>query len=924
MHLVRVLPLLLGSVALFGLPGGCVWIDEDDIAAFNDRDNDGLKNNEDCDDSNANVQGTVKFYPDVDGDGFGDMNAQAKEACPNEAPPNHVTDNTDCDDNNDQALPGGQEVCDLQDFDEDCDGAADDADADATGQVTWYPDADGDQFGDMNAAGVSACDPPTGTEVLDNTDCNDAAASVYPGGTEICDPDNNDEDCNGVADDLDGGVDPLTLIQYYDDGDSDGYGDPDNPGLVQCDPPGGQVDNAGDCDDADSAINPGATEVCDPADVDEDCNTLADDEDPGTDPTTMTNWYPDADGDSYGDSSAAPDLQCDPVGTDVADDTDCDDSRDDVHPYALEVCDLGMVDEDCDGLINDLDPDAAQSEWWPDDDGDGFGQLGPPAATQCLAPPYHADQTGDCDDTDDQIFPGAKEYHDSIDSDCDSQDWVCGNAYLRVGPAEVFTTIQSAVDAVDQITYCDGDTIEVLPGVYAEDLLVSGKSPNIVGLVGPGSTEIQGSGTTRAVSLDNMHGRFEGFSVSGGSVSGDGGGIRVFYGDGTILDDLIVSGNQATNGGGIELRNPTAVTLSNSTISGNNTTTGDGGGVRVSTTSDQSDGVILLSNLVVTGNTAGDAGGGIGITMDQLSSGASVIVEDTLLDGNTGVFAGGMWADDVPWLEVRRVDVIGNTGSANHGGMQVLLSTSLFEDVLFEGNTGVTVAGLSVQSYDNGPATLRDVVATDNILTNADGNGSTIQLKGDAANGSILERVEVARTVRTPGPFFGWGGGLSIEGKVTANNLLIYDETGPSGLFLAESISGTPADHSIANATVVGCDNDGVGVGAAIASNIFLTNVISAHNGGYGVNQSLLTAQVTYTDTFGNSLGDYAGTNHVGTAGNLDLDPTFVSYSAVSPSDTWDLTLLTGSVCIDAGDPAILDGDGSVSDMGYYGGPAAP
>ncbi len=60
--------------------------------------------------------------------------------------------------------------------------------------LTWYADADGDGFGNPDAV-LQDCNQPAGY-VTDNTDCNDASASAFPGGEEIC-GNNIDEDCNG-------------------------------------------------------------------------------------------------------------------------------------------------------------------------------------------------------------------------------------------------------------------------------------------------------------------------------------------------------------------------------------------------------------------------------------------------------------------------------------------------------------------------------------------------------------------------------------------------------------------------------------------------------------------------------------------------------------------------------------------------------
>ncbi len=101
----------------------------------------------------------------------------------------------DCDDANAAVHPGASEACDDADVDEDCDGAADDADTRARGQVLRYADLDGDGFGWV-AAAVAVCDELAGY-VDDATDCDDTDATISPGAAEVCD-DTVDQDCSGA------------------------------------------------------------------------------------------------------------------------------------------------------------------------------------------------------------------------------------------------------------------------------------------------------------------------------------------------------------------------------------------------------------------------------------------------------------------------------------------------------------------------------------------------------------------------------------------------------------------------------------------------------------------------------------------------------------------------------------------------------
>ena len=167
--------------------------DDADVTAFPGADErcDGVDN--DCDGAvDKEAVDATAFYVDGDGDGHGDAGAAPTVSCA--APADTVALADDCDDDEAASFPGHVEVCDA--LDNDCDG---DVDSDATDRVTLYADEDGDGFGD---ATVLACAPSDGV-VVDDGDCDDGDADVYPGAEEVCD--GLDNDCAGGADDgLDG------------------------------------------------------------------------------------------------------------------------------------------------------------------------------------------------------------------------------------------------------------------------------------------------------------------------------------------------------------------------------------------------------------------------------------------------------------------------------------------------------------------------------------------------------------------------------------------------------------------------------------------------------------------------------------------------------------------------------------------------
>lgn len=294
----------------------------------------------------------------------------------------------DCDDRDPTINSGALEICDG--LDNDCDGEVDE------GVTTvFYRDADGDSYGDAGAVD-EACSQPPGT-VASAGDCDDGDPRIFPGANELC---------NGLDDNCDGDIDEGLLEPWYLDSDGDGFGDPEQEDLT-CSPASGWVQDSTDCDDSTAAANPDATEFCD--EIDNDC-------DGDTDEGVTTTYWADSDADGFGDPARFTEACSVPVGyADVA--QDCDDGVAAVNPDATEVC--NSVDDDCDGTTDEDDAADALS-WWRDADGDGSGVSSTPTQA-CNQPSGYVAAGGgeDCDDANATTYPGALEYCDGEDDDCD-------------------------------------------------------------------------------------------------------------------------------------------------------------------------------------------------------------------------------------------------------------------------------------------------------------------------------------------------------------------------------------------------------------------------------------------------------------------------------------------------------------------------
>jgi predicted outer membrane repeat protein len=385
---------------------------------------------------------------------------------------------------------------------------------------------------------------------------------------------------------------------------------------------------------------------------------------------------------------------------------------------------------------------------------------------------------------------------------------------------------------------------------------------------------------------------FDGCTFTANESAGAGGAVYAYYYTETSISDCSFDQNVAYTDGGAILAyyEATPLKITNSTFSQNNAEHGSGGGVWAYYVVEAE-----LSGNSFTDNFAYTSGGGFygAYLVDLTSTGDTFTANEASKGYGGGIYQDGIYAGyGNAWLT--GTTLTDNTASVSGGGA-------------FLGNQDeLALDGLAV----NRNTVSRDFGGGLYLGGNGDYSVSHTQLCGNTADE---------------------GGGVYATNNTGAatwtNNIVQENEaTYAAGVGFVNE----PA-LSFTNNTLLGNDaaKDGGNLYLYVVGGTVVNNIVAWSVDGDGIvvddTNSATDTTFTYNDFYGNLADDASGyltaADLAGFAGNVFVDPDLYAYSSDGDCDN-DVLLPNGtSPMIDAGDPAILDGDGSVSDIGAYGGP---
>jgi hypothetical protein len=467
---------------------------------------------------------------------------------------------------------------------------------------------------------------------------------------------------------------------------------------------------------------------------------------------------------------------------------DCNDDEPDVHPGAPERC--NRVDDDCDGLIDDDDPDFPQ-ELLSDDDGDGYRGTADDACGD------------DCDDADATVHPGAPDAAcDGVDSNCASGgtdvatlDGVTGlglpEAFALAGPgAEILVCPGTHSIGAVEVNDFEG-TIRPLSGSREDTALVWGS------VSGGGDLEM------RDLSLDTMLLRWTGpltverslftassiyVEYSGTADTEPGVVVRnstfldmpfsrgacpvdaTIFGGSILVEETEFHDNEVDGAfcsGGLSLHLSDATAVVSSSLFEHNYSSGPGAAIAVS---------------------AGDGANLLRLTGSTLHSNESVV--------SGGVLVANSWGGATLDVDIESSTFDGNSD----GAMRATAgsgSTVVITDSSFTNNFGmVTAAGVQFHGADGANTSLRILGSYfDGNMSSSEGACAQLAVYADASAVEIADTTFRGSETRIASGGSGctvgfWGSDTTISwsgGAVGGNEqYFLYTDPDPDGAPLPE------------------------------------------------------------------------------------------------------------------------------------------